>query len=422
MPGGGQPPPGASHPSSPAEALLAPRMEQKIVPGLDRMRRVLEALGHPERAFPAVTIVGTNGKGSTAAMLASILGAHSAKVGLYTSPHLVRVEERIAVRGEPIPPDRLAELVRGLDRFPELSYFETLTVAAFLELAAREVDVAVLEAGLGGRWDAVNAATPVVSLLTNVGTDHQAWLGPTRNAIAAEKAGALRGREAIVGSWDDEVRQVILATAEAPISLATDWARVGSRGPGASVRFSIGDLDGEAVLPLAGDHQLANLRLALAGLAALARHAVSPALDSARIAAGIAATRWPGRLQQVEHAGRTLLLDGAHNIEAASSLVAALDAACLSGTVHLLFSCLDDKPLEGMADLFASRARTVTVAPLASPRAVDAATLARAFPGCRQAGSVAEAFGALPEGEVTLVTGSLRLVGEVLAILEGHHG
>ena len=414
-----------SHRDLSATELLAPRIEQRIVPGLERMRFALEALGRPERAFPAVVIVGTNGKGSTAALLASILQAHGRRVGLYTSPHLLHVEERVVVNGAPVASRRLAELAAELQHFPELSYFETLTVAAFLEFAARGIDIAVLEAGLGGRWDAVNAVEPVVSLLTNVGTDHQAWLGPSRAAIAAEKAAALRGHEGIVGRWDDEVEPVIRSEALAPLSMAADWAAVtGSarRTPGAGVRFALGAIEGRAVLPLQGEHQLENLRLALAGAAALQRHGVIPALEEAAIAAGIEATRWPGRLQWIDFEGRHLLLDGAHNREAMQALATTLDAQGLSGHVHLLFSCLQDKPLWAMAGLLRPRVTGVTVAPIASPRATPLPALAAAFPRARIAATLEKALAALPAGEPTLVTGSLRFIGEVLAIKEREHG
>jgi dihydrofolate synthase / folylpolyglutamate synthase len=414
-------------PAGSAETLLAPRVEQRIVPGLERITRVLELLGNPERRFPAVTVVGTNGKGSTAALLASVLRAHGLHVGLYTSPHLVRVEERIAVDGEPIAAPRLVELVEELARFPELSYFETLTVAAFLELAERGVDVAVLEAGLGGRWDAVNAAGPAVSLLTNVGTDHREWLGPTRTAIAAEKAAALKGHEAIVGTWDTQVEPVIRQEAAAPLSLAATWAEVTVAGPGRAglgprIDFAVGGISGSAVLPLDGEHQLANLRLALAGAAALERHGVIPALEASAIAEGITATRWPGRLQWLTRFGRRLLLDGAHNREAMTAVARTLDVQGLTGRIHLLFSCLDDKPLAAMAELLRPRVVTVVVAPIASPRATPVERLAAAFPHSARAGSVAEAVSLLPRDEPALVTGSLRLVGELLSTEETPHG
>ena len=417
-----------------AEALLAPRLEQRILPGLERMQRALDALGRPERAFASVLVLGTNGKGSTAALLAAVLRARGLRAGLYTSPHLIAVEERIRVDGALIARDRLADLVASLGRFPDLSYFETLTCAAVLEFAARGVDVAVMEAGLGGRWDASSAVDPAVALLTNVGTDHQRWLGTTRAEIAAEKAAALSGREAIVGAWDPEIEGVIRASARpgTPLSLAAQWAKVtGVRdrraaGPpqisaGQRVAFEVGEAHGEAVLPMLGGHQIANLALALAGASALAKHGLAPAPDADSIRRGIEDVTWPGRLQWCEARGRRLLVDGAHNLEAVTALVAALDAIGLSGHAHLLFSCLDDKPLDAMAALLRPRVTGVTVVPVASPRARPLADLAAAFPGCGRAASVDAALLELPADRATLVTGSLRLAGEVLAAIGDRH-
>jgi dihydrofolate synthase/folylpolyglutamate synthase len=419
------------------EALLAPRLEQRILPGLERMRGALAALGHPERGLVAVLVLGTNGKGSTAALLASMLRAHGVRVGLYTSPHLVAVEERIRVDGEPIATPGLLARLQDLRCFPELSYFETLTCAAILHFAEAGVGVAVMEAGLGGRWDASNAVAPVVALLTNVGTDHAAWLGEGRQAIAREKAAALRGREAIIGSWDDEVEATIRAGADpaTPVSLAAQWASVteipapeidrGKR-PLATlaqqVAFAVGDTRGSARLPLAGEHQRANLRLALAGVAALARHGILPQLRAAALAQGITEVTWPGRLQRAETGGRTLLLDGAHNREAMTALARALDELALAGKVHLLFSCFDDKPVADMAALLRPRVTGVTLVELESPRATPLARLAEHFPGSVVHADIAEALTTLPLDRPTLVTGSLRLVGAVLAQMEGRNG
>jgi dihydrofolate synthase/folylpolyglutamate synthase len=419
------------------------------------MQEALAALDHPERAFPSVLVLGTNGKGSTAALLASILARHRVRVGRYTSPHLVRVEERIEVGEEEISQGRLLSLISELARFPRLSYFETLTVAAFLHFAEARVDLAVLEAGLGGRWDATNAGEPSVSLLTNIGTDHQSWLGATRAAIASEKAAALRGREAIVGAWDHEVAPVIRAAADpvTPLTLASEWASVGAvsgQRPVVSppthsaaeerrsdhkplttdhafpvVTFEVAGLHGSATLPLLGDYQTANLTLALAGAAALAKHGLAPALRAGAIAAGIEATRWPGRLQWIEWQGRRLLLDGAHNREAVDALAVALDQLGLSGRVNLLFSCLADKPLAAMIATLRPRVKTVFVAALDSPRATPIGELAAALPGCRIFAGVAAALEHLPQDAPTLVTGSLRLVGEVIRLIDpgkGGHG
>ncbi|MCJ7440767.1 MAG: Mur ligase family protein [Thermoanaerobaculaceae bacterium] len=439
-----------------AEALLAPRLEQRIVPGLERMQRALDALGRPERAFTSVLVLGTNGKGSTAALLAGVLKAHGLRVGLYTSPHLVAVEERVRTDGTVIPRERLTELVASLNAFPDLSYFEALTCAAVMEFSERKVDVAVMEAGLGGRWDASNAVDPAVALLTNVGTDHQNWLGEARTAIAAEKAAALRGLTAIVGTWDPEVEPVIRASADprTPLSLASQWATVrpdssqltadrflptpesglggrgdcelsavGSHPPGVqAVAFRIGSLTGSAALPLAGAHQRANLELALAGAVALVRHGLAPMLSAEAVRRGIEGVSWPGRLQWCTTRDRRLLVDCAHNREAIAVLAGALDDMGLSGKLNLLFSCLDDKPLESMGDLLRPRVVEVTVTPIRSPRARPLDELAAVFPGCRRATSVAAALLDLPPEHPTLVTGSLRLVGEVLAEIGEVHG
>lgn len=418
-----------------AESLLAPRLEQRIVPGLDRVQAALAALGHPQRAFPSALVLGTNGKGSTAALLASVLAAAGMRVGLYTSPHLRRVGERIQIDGAAISPGRLRELVMSLERFPTLSYFETLTVAAFLEFARQRVDVAVVEAGLGGRWDAASTCEPVVSLLTNVGTDHQRWLGYSRPEIAAEKAAALRGRVAIVGEMDEEVEPVIRREAKAPVTSVTQWAQVsaaasrrlrragGEQPPNCPrVRVSVAGVTTSADLPLRGAHQRRNAALALAGAAALADCGVVPPLSPRIVKAGLARVSWPGRWHWVATPTHRLLLDGAHNREAMVALTSALDAEGLSGGVNLIFSCLDDKPLDDMARLLNPRARRVIVSSLASPRAMPLPTLAAAFPGCAAVDSPAHALALLAaDSTPVLVTGSLRLVGEVLDTLEHTH-
>ncbi|MFH1176539.1 MAG: Mur ligase family protein [Acidobacteriota bacterium] len=410
---------------NPCEAALAPRLEQRILPGLERITEALDALGHPERRYPAVVVVGTNGKGSTACLLASVLKAHGVRVGLYTSPHLVRVEERIRVDSRRVAERTLLDLLARLRRFPDLSYFETITAAALLVFAEEQIDLAVLEAGLGGRWDATNSVRAGIGLLTNIGTDHQSWLGSARAAIAAEKAAVLRGCAGVIGQWDDEVAPAIVAAADraTPLSLASEWASVTPGGETASpgeVRFRLPALAGQARLSLLGAHQLDNLRLALAGAAALAANRLGPRLEAGALRRGLEAVRWPGRLQWLDWQGRALLLDGAHNREATAALVAAI-AVGVSGPLHLLFSCLDDKPLAEMARLLLPRVAGVTVAPLNSPRATPLSALAAAFPGCEVAGSVEAALGRLPAELPTLVTGSLRLVGEVLALTGEEH-
>jgi dihydrofolate synthase/folylpolyglutamate synthase len=188
------------------------------------------------------------------------------------------------------------------------------------------------------------------------------------------------------------------------------------------VGYSVAGLAGTAFLPLLGAHQLANLNLALAGAAALARHRAMPPLDPAAVRSGIESTRWPGRLQLVPWAGRDLLLDGAHNREATQHLALALDALRLSGRIGMVFSCLDDKPLAAMAAMLLPRVIEVTVVPLASPRAMPVERLAAAFPGCRSASTFEDALDATAHEVPLLVTGSLRLVGEALGLIGRNHG
>lgn len=404
------------------EVLLDARLEQRILPGLERVHRALETLGRPDRTVTTVLVVGTNGKGSTAAVLASVLGAHGIRTGLYTSPHLVTVEERIRVGSAAIPRENLVAHLEVLQQFQDLSYFETLTCAALLEFRDRGVELAILEAGLGGRWDAVNATDPVVTLLTNVGTDHQTWLGQSRTAIAAEKAAALRGVEGIIGRWDPEVEPAIRAAAasQTPLSMAARWVAVESASVagdrGQTVRWRLAKLHGTAQLPLLGAHQRENATLALAGAVALETHGFIAPLSPGAVSAGLAAVQWPGRLQWLGWRDHRLLLDGGHNLEAMESLGHFLDQQELSGRIHLVFSCLDDKPLAAMAAHLAPRVTGVTVVELPPPRNTNLATLAAAFPGSRRAPDLQRALEEAPSGATVLVTGSLRLVGAVLAL------
>jgi dihydrofolate synthase/folylpolyglutamate synthase len=389
---------------------------QRIRPGLDRTRALLEALGRPDRAFRTVLVAGTNGKGSTAAALSSLLARAEVRAGLYTSPHLVRVTERVRTGDADVPEallDGALSLVAAVagpgDRGP--TYFEALTVAA-LEIFRRErVEVAVLEVGIGGRLDATNVVEPEIAVVTNIGLDHLELLGPTLAHVAREKAGIFRrGRPALVGAEGSPPEAMAVLHSEA----ARTGARLTEIPPDA--RF-----DGES--PLSGRHQRANLALAIAAARALAP------LSEETIHAGVRSVRWPGRLQRVERPGkRPLLLDGAHNPEGARALAAYLDEQGLSGRVDLLFGAMADKNVEGIAAPLLARARRVVFASVDSPRAVPASELkARLGRADAEAGaSVAAALGRLDqsrEGDAPiLVAGSLYLVGDVLGLLEGRSG
>ena len=388
---------------------LARRKPGRIRPDLGVFQSVLAELGDPQQRVPSVAIVGTNGKGSTAAMLDAVLTAHGLRTGLYTSPHLVRVEERIRIAGTPVASEELAHHLAALDRFEQLTFFETITAAAFLAFADGGVECAVLEAGMGGRWDAIRAASSEIAGLTHVGSDHGEWLGNSREERAADKGAALgAARIAVLGRQvGPELRPLLGAPHAilAPDLVAVD--QLSQRRARATWRGGSADV----AVPLGGGHQLHNLQLALAlGLAAV-RLDWMGALDPAAVTRGLDRTDWPARLSSHRVFGRRVLVDCAHNAEGAQALAEHL--AKQPVLYHLLFSCLDDKPVEAMASTLWPKVGNVAVCPLEDERAMPLERLRAAFPDCQSAGSVRQALALLPDPVV--VAGSVRLAGELLA-------
>lgn len=378
---------------------------QRIRPGLARTSALLASLGHPERSFRSVLVGGTNGKGSTAAFAASLLCAAGVRSGLYTSPHLVDVTERVRVDERDVSARELDDVLALLSAVSgegalAPTYFEALTVAAFELFRRSRVEVALVEVGIGGRLDATNVLTPEVSIVTNVGRDHLDVLGPSLADVAREKAGIFRrGQPALTA-----------ATGETLALLTEEARRAGAR----IVAVPPCAPELLALAPLPGAHQRANLALALAAASAFAP------LDELAIRRGVAAVRWPGRLQRLSRPGRReLLLDGAHNPDGAEALAAYLDSAGLSGEVPLLFGALGDKDVAGTFSPLASRARRVALVAPDSPRAVPASELAARLsrPESEAAAGVEEALARLegtPGRAPVVVAGSLYLVGEVL--------
>ena len=382
---------------------------QRIRPGLWRTRSLLSFLGNPENTFASILIGGTNGKGSTAATISAILTAAGVPCGLYTSPHLVSVTERVRLGDRDVSTAALSEalaLVAAVAAPGERSptYFEAMTVAAFELFRRARVHVAVVEVGIGGRLDATNVLSPEISVVTNVAADHLDVLGSTLEDVAREKAGIFRqGRPALVGAegTEDGARAVLHAEARRRGARLVEVA-VSSRWAGLS--------------PLAGAHQSRNVALAVA-----AARAVAP-LDDDAIARGLGATRWRGRLERIETAGRRpLLVDGAHNPPGAAALAAYLDAAGLSGTVDLLFGGMADKDLPAVFAPLASRVRRVVLVAPDSPRAERPERLLERLgrPDAETASSVAEGLARLEAAGgdgLILVAGSLYLAGEVLGL------
>jgi dihydrofolate synthase/folylpolyglutamate synthase len=384
--------------------------------GLERVERALDALGHPERAYDVLHVGGTNGKGSTCAMAAAALGAAGHRVGLYSSPHLVRFNERIRVGGVEITDAALAAAVaevRGACPWHEgggaadrLTYFEFATLVGLLHLAREGVRVAVVEVGLGGRFDATNAIVPRVAAVARIGLDHTQLLGDTVEQIAFEKAGIFKaGVPAVVHAH------------QPPGALETLRAEALRRG----APFSVADADWEGPVALAGPHQRGNAALAAAALRQLSVGGM-PVPEEA-IAQGIASARWPGRLEEVDG----LLLDGAHNPDGAAALAAALSALHPGRPVELVFGVLSDKDHAGMLAALAPAIRRLHVVAPATPRARPAEEVRRHASAlgldAHAHGALSEALacarGAAGDGALVCVAGSLYLVGEAKALLAG---
>lgn len=393
--------------------ILSRRQAGRIRPQLDGLRRALATRGDPQEALRSILVVGTNGKGSTAAMLEAMLRAHGVATGLYTSPHLIRVEERVQLDGRPVSATELGRRLALLDLFADLTYFETLTAAAFEVFSDAGVEVAVLEAGMGGSWDATRLAGSAIAGLTNIGSDHRGWLGDDRRTIARDKGRALAAAKcAVVGRGVD---RDLLADLGAPNAVAADWLVDCIDDPGRGVMLRWGDTEMIVEMPLPGRFQRDNLQLALA----LARQAVAagwlPELDPQRVLEGLGNLHWPGRLSAHRVAGREVLVDCAHNLEAARALAQYLGD--VGRRYHLVFSCLDDKPVDEMAAVLRPFVADVAVCPLADERAMPVERLLAAFPGAKVAETPRGCLEQLRDP--VLAAGSIRLVGQLMADEDG---
>ncbi|HEV2844457.1 MAG TPA: folylpolyglutamate synthase/dihydrofolate synthase family protein, partial [Thermoanaerobaculia bacterium] len=401
-------------------SILARLESLGIKLGLERARAILAALGEPQRRFPAVLVAGTNGKGSTSALLDSMARAAGYNVGLYTSPHLEEVEERLRIGGRMIEPGRfgglLARIVEVAERETGVppTYFEAVTLAAFQWFAEEEIDLAVVEVGLGGRLDATNLCDPVLPVITPIGFDHQEFLGDTLAAIAREKAGILRpGRPALAWIEEPEAAEAVRAAAGeigADLCFASEEVVIEKIEPlgwtGQRIRLTTPVRRYELQLSLLGEHQAKNLGLAV-------RAAEILEIEADAIAEGAASCRWPGRLEAVELPdGRRVLLDAAHNPAGAEVLAGFLRR--LGQPVNLLFGVLADKDYAEMLGLLTPHTRGIVLTTPASPRAKDPAELVPLLRG-REAVVEPDPSQALDralalDGEVLVACGSIYLI------------
>ena len=434
---------------------LATRFPTHMVPDLDRITDLLDLLGSPQRGYPSIHVTGTNGKTTTARMIEALLRAFGIRTGLYTSPDLESVTERIAIDGVPLDPDRFAatyddvapyaELVDG--RHPDrVTYFEFLTAMAFAAFADAPVDVAVVEVGLGGRWDATNVVDAPVAVVTPIGLDHVGILADTIAAIATEKAGIVHaGATAILAVQPDAALAPLRDRAgEVGATIRAQGLDFGVRHRTLAVGGQLLDLDGLGggydgiFLPLHGAHQAGNASTALAAVEAFFGASDRGPLDVEAVREGFAQVTSPGRLEIVRR-GPTVLLDGAHNPAGAAALATAIEDEFDFDQLVAVVAVLDDKDAAGLLGELEPIVSTVVVTTNTSPRALAAEALAevaaevfgdhrvvfapRLDDAIERAIALVESSAGLasfrPQSGGVLVTGSIVTVGEARRLLRG---
>jgi dihydrofolate synthase/folylpolyglutamate synthase len=387
--------------------------------GLENTFKLAALAGDPQKKLRFIHVAGTNGKGSTCAMLESIYRTAGLRMGLYTSPHLVSFSERIQVNRKPISQKDVARLAAGmkplLAKFPAKThptFFEVVTLMAAKYFAEQKCDLVIWEAGLGGRLDATNIVTPLASVITNIQLDHQEWLGKTLAKIAAEKAGIIKRGAPVITAVDERKSFRVLYEAArrngSPFWLIT-WTQT-----------EYPPLRG-LNLPLLGEHQRLNAAVATYTVKALRKKI--PVSDE-MIKAGLSNVRWAARLQLVERTGgRKMLLDGAHNIGGAEALRTALGTYFAAAKPTLILGVLRDKDLREICEILAPLARRIVVTPVGSKRSAATKELAKvckaANPRAKivEAGSLKEALEKTGKDEFVVIAGSLYLIGEAMELL-----
>jgi dihydrofolate synthase / folylpolyglutamate synthase len=422
---------------------------------LAHMRVLLGAMNHPERTFPSVLIAGTNGKGSTAATLASILRASGLKTALYTSPHLMRINERIRVNGDEISDDDFAGLHGEVDRVAERlveqralpwhpSFFEMMTAIAFAHFARERVEIAVLEVGMGGRLDATNVVEPLVSVIADISLDHQKFLGNTVGEIAREKVGIIRPEGVVVTlpqqpEANDVIGNTILELGARGVSAVQYVPPVSPASSGYLVPVTEGRLStlyryplqvmGKQILvktPLVGRHQLRNVALSIATAEELAGLGIA-GISADSIERGIRETRWPGRFQVLaaRDGWPEVVLDVAHNPAGAWALRSALSERYDDRPLVFVFGAMRDKAISEMTEILFPLAERVIVTRPENPRSASPEEIQQA--GSRTGAEIeaVDAVGAAltrareiagPRA-VLVITGSIYLVGEAMRVL-----
>ncbi len=432
------------------QALLRRWPETRLEPSLDRIRSLVELLGDPQSVYPVIQVAGTNGKTSTARMIESVLRAFGLRTGLFTSPHLSHVRERIVVDGQPVSEQAFVAAYRDVEPYLDLvdarfldtplSYFEVLTAMGYVAFADAPVGVAVVETGMGGTWDATNVVEGVVSVVTPVDLDHMDYLGPDVATIAGEKAGILHpGGVAVLAQQAPEAAEVLLRrVVELGVPVLREGLEFGVRhrdvavgGQVVAVQTPAGVYD-DVFLPVHGMHQAHNAAVAIAAVEAFFGAGEST-LDVDAVRAGFAQVTSPGRLEVVRR-GPTVLVDAAHNPHGARALAAAVAEEFAFDRLVGVVAVLADKDAAGLLEALEPVLDHVVVTRCGSPRAMpldELAAVARQVMGDDRVSVLAALPDALdaavamvddpahPGGSGVLVTGSVVTAGEVRRLLAG---
>lgn len=379
--------------------------------GLENITEVLKALGNPQSSLNAVHVAGTNGKGSTCAMIAAAARAANLRTGLYTSPHLIEPTERIQIDGQPVTRDqflnaftRVHEVGLRMETHP--TYFETITAMAFLIFKDANLELTVIEVGLGGRLDATNVLQPALSVITPIDFDHEAFLGSSLEQIAGEKAGILKpGIPAVIAPQRPEAEAVIARHGTNPLDFVreTEIHDTNLHRHGSDFTFR----GAHIVCPLPGPHQVTNAATAAATL----QHLGIPI-------GGIAQAKWPGRLETVSTKPE-IILDGAHNPAGARALADHIQRFYSHRDITLIYGAMRDKSVQEITEILFPLAKHVIVTAPNFARALRPEALANAadHSGIQVAQTISEALSQAKEADVIFITGSLYLVGEARALL-----
>jgi len=401
--------------------------------GLETPRKLAALAGNPQEKLRFIHVAGTNGKGSTCAMLESIYRAAELRVGLFTSPHLVSFRERIQINRQLISEREVARLIGNIEEslktFPadaHPTFFEVVTILALKFFAEQKCDLVIWETGLGGRLDATNIVTPLASVITNIAFDHQQWLGDTLEKIAAEKAGIIKPGIPVVTATDEPLALAVIEKIargkNAPLVEINSWEGRRVAVPNQNQLGSPTRQPSQIKnLSLPGEYQKTNAALALATVEVLQKQIPVAAEE---IHEGLQSVNWPGRLQLIEKpGGRKILLDGAHNVAGAKVLREAIGKNFPAEKRTLILGILQDKNWRGICEVLAPLAGKILTVPVSSERSANPKELAEACHITNPAaeivacGSLREAMQKDSEKNFIVITGSLYLVGEALVLL-----